>query len=104
VPFVVVVDADVDVFNLEEVVHAIVTKCHPVRGVHLRPNSPGGGLWPFLDFHERLWGQAAHLLLDCTWPVDWDPNTQIPPVISFGTSYPRELQDKVLSNWRKYGF
>ena len=104
VPFVVVVDADVDVFNLEEVVHAIVTKCHPIRGVHPRPNSPGHALFPFLDFHERPWGQGAHLLLDCTWPIDWDPNTQLPPVISFGTSYPKELQDKVLSNWGKYGF
>ena len=103
-PFVVVVDADVDVFDLREVVHAIVTKCHPIRGVHPRPNSPGHALFPFLDFHERPWGLGAHLLLDCTWPIDWDPNTQLPPVISFGTSYPKELQDKVLSNWGKYGF
>ncbi len=104
VPFVVVVDEDVDVFNLGEVVHAIVMKCHPVRGVHPQPNCPGHALWPFLNFHERHWGQASHLLLDCTWPVDWDPNIEIPAKISFGTSYPKDLQEKVVKNWGKYGF
>ena len=103
-PYIIVVDEDVDVFNLGEVIHAVVMKCHPVRGVHAQPNSPGHALWPFLNFHERHWGQAAHLLLDCTWPVDWDPNIEIPAKISFGTSYPKALQEKVVSNWGKYGF
>jgi len=104
VPFVVVVDKDVDVFNLGEVVHAIVTKCHPVRGVHSRPNTPGHGLMPFLNFEERLWGRAANLLLDCTWPVGWDPNIEIPPKASFGNIYPKEVQKKVIDNWKNYGF
>lgn len=104
VPFVMVVDADVDVFNLGEVMHAMVTKCHPVRGVHVRPNTPGHGLYPFLNFQERLWGQAANLLLDCTWPMDWDPNTEIPPKASFGNIFPSEIQEKVLKNWEEYGF
>ncbi|MDO8721592.1 MAG: UbiD family decarboxylase [Syntrophales bacterium] len=104
VPFVVVVDKDVDVFNLGEVVHAIVTKCHPVRGVHSRPNSPGHGLMPFMSFEERLWGQGANLLLDCTWPVGWDQNIEIPPKASFGNIFPKEIQEKVIANWEKYGF
>lgn len=103
-PFVVVVDADVDVFDLKEVIHAIVMRCHPVRGVHPRSNCPGHGLMPFLNSRERLWAEGAHLLLDCTWPMDWHPHTEIPPVISFGTSYPKKLQNKVLDNWGKYGF
>ncbi|EFK07621.1 putative phenylphosphate carboxylase, alpha subunit [delta proteobacterium NaphS2] len=104
VPFVIVVDEDVDVFNLGEVMHSIVQKCHPVRGVHSRPNTPGHGLYPFLNFQERLWGNAANLLLDCTWPVGWDPNIEIPPKASFGNVYPKDIQDKVVKNWKKYGF
>lgn len=104
VPFVVVVDKDVDVFNLGEVVHAIATKCHPVRGVHSRPNTPGHALYPFLNFEERLWGRAANLLLDCTWPVGWDPNIEIPPKASFGNIYPKDVQKKVVANWKNYGF
>lgn len=104
VPFVIVVDEDVDVFNLGEVVHAIVTKCHPVRGVHSRTNTPGHALMPFLSFEERLWGQGANLLLDCTWPVGWDPNIEIPPKASFGNIYPKEIQEKVINNWKNYGF
>lgn len=104
VPFVIVVDQDVDVFNIGEVVHSIVQKCHPVRGVHSRPNSPGHGLMPFMNFEERLWGRGANLLLDCTWPVGWDPNIEIPPKVSFENIYPKEVKEKVIKNWQKWGF
>jgi len=104
IPFVIVVDSDVDVFNLGEVVHALVTKCHPINGVHPRPNTPGHGLYPFLSFQERLWGKACNLLLDCTWPVEWDDNIEVPPRASFANIYPKELQEKILKGWKEYGF
>ncbi|HEU5464199.1 MAG TPA: UbiD family decarboxylase, partial [Candidatus Binatia bacterium] len=35
--FIVVVEPDVDPTNLDEVLHAIATKCHPVNGIHPVP-------------------------------------------------------------------
>ena len=102
--YIVIVDADVDPTNMDEVLHAITTKCHPVNGIHPVPHIPGFPvLLPFLPQKERLTGDAAGVIFDCTWPKDWPPET-IPVKATFENLWPRELQDKVLANWTAYGF
>ena len=32
--YIVIVEPDVDPTNMDEVLHAITTKCHPVNGIH----------------------------------------------------------------------
>ncbi len=102
--WVVVVDEDVDVSNMNEVLHALVTRCHPARGIFTVPNAPG---YPFLntfaDPHDRLIGRVAYCLFDCTWPKDWKLE-DIPVKASFDVSWPKEIQDKVLSKWKLYGY
>ncbi len=101
---VMVVDDDVDVFNLQEVLHAFATKCHPVEGVRPSDHDIGIPLWPFLSPEERQWGMGARLLLDCTWPRKWSRERDIPPRASFKEMYPKALQEKVLREWQSYGF
>jgi 4-hydroxy-3-polyprenylbenzoate decarboxylase len=101
---VIVVDADVDVTNLNQVFHALATKCHPARGIRVSENEPGIPLIPFLNLEERMWGKGASVLFDCTWPLDWPKETAVPPVCSFNEVYPSEVRDKVLANWANYGF
>ena len=36
--------------------------------------------------------------------VDWDKLNDIPSVVSFKNVYPKEIQDKVVSNWTNYGY
>ncbi len=103
-PYVIVVDEDVDPYNWNEVIHAMFTKLHPVRGIHARANTPGHPLLPYLSTYERKWGIGAQLLLDLTWPKDWDPYIDIPQKASFKDMYPVDLQKKVLANWGSYGF
>lgn len=102
-PYVVVCDEDVDPSNVDEVLHAIATKCHPTRGIMTFPQSTGNPLNPFSDLHERTYAKAPKCLLDCTWPVDW-PKEAIPKKVSFETIYPEEIKERVLSNWFQYGF
>jgi len=102
-PYCIVVDADVDVYDMGQVLHALFTKLHPIRGVHGRPG-PGHGLFPFMSLEERRWGKGAHLLLDCTWPFDWREGIERPQRAGFTTIYPKELQERVLANWKAYGF
>jgi len=102
--YIVVVDADVDPANMDEVLHAITTKCHPVNGIHPVPHIPGFPvLLPFLPPKERLLGDAAGVIFDCTWPKDWPPEI-IPVKATLENLWPKEIQDKVLGNWEKYGF
>ena len=102
--YIVIVDADVDPTNMDEVLHAITTKCHPVNDIHQVPHNPGFPvLLPFLPPKERLVGDAAGVIFDCTWPKDW-PQETIPIKATFENLWPEEVQRRVLENWESYGF
>jgi 4-hydroxy-3-polyprenylbenzoate decarboxylase len=102
--YIVVVDSDVDPSNMDEVLHAITTKCHPANGIHTVPHIPGFPVMlPFLPAKERLLGDAAGVIFDCTWPKDW-PRESIPIKATLENLWPKEIQEKVLSQWVKYGF
>lgn len=102
--YIVVVDADVDPTNMDEVLHALATKCHPVNGIHRVPHTPGFPvLLPFLPPRERLLGDAAGVIFDCTWPKDW-PADSVPIKATLENLWPKEVREKVLSKWEKYGF
>ncbi|MDP3947969.1 MAG: UbiD family decarboxylase [bacterium] len=100
---VIVVNDDIDPTNMDEVIHAFATKCHPVRGEIVIPHALSSPLTGFLDPQERTKGFGAKAIYDCTWPLDW-PADKIPPRSSFRDIYPADIQDKVLSNWAGYGF
>ncbi len=102
--YIVVVDADVDPTNMDEVLHAITTKCHPVNGIHPVNHIPGFPvLLPFLPPKERLLGDAAGVIFDCTWPKDWPPES-IPVKATLENLWPKQVRDKVLGKWKEYGF
>ncbi|TDA67187.1 MAG: UbiD family decarboxylase [Clostridia bacterium] len=103
-PFVIVVDDDVDPYNWNEIIHAMFTKLHPQRSLHARHCTPGHGLYPFLSTYERKWGIASNLLIDLTWPIDWDKNIDVPQKASVRGMYPRGLAEKVVAGWKEYGF
>ncbi|MDY6862319.1 MAG: UbiD family decarboxylase, partial [Thermodesulfobacteriota bacterium] len=103
-PYLIVVNDDIDVMDMDQVMHAVTTKCHPVRGLQVMDNTPGQALFPFLSLEERLHGKGKHVLFDCTWPLDWDPAIAVPPRASFDAIYPKDLREKVLNNWSNYGY
>ena len=99
----IVVDEDVDVFNMSEVLHAFATKCHPGRGIAYewyegRSNS----LTPFYSPEERKKLKGVSVVFDSTWPPEW-PSEIVPIKASFRTIYSPQMQEKVIKNWSKYG-
>ncbi len=103
-PFVFVVNDDVDVFNIWEVMHAMVTKCHPYRDIWRVERASAIPFMTFLNAYERQHRLGAKVYFDCTWPTDWDPVSEIPPKISFDANYSHEVKEHVLKNWENYGF
>jgi len=98
-----VVDEDVDVFNMSEVLHAFATKCHPGRGIGYEwYENRANSLTPFYSPEERKRLKGVSVVFDCTWPPEWRSDI-IPIKASFKTMYSKETQDKVLKNWKKYG-
>lgn len=100
----IVVDEDVDVFNLNEVVHALATKCHPGNGIHKFELPYNIELTPYLGDAEKKINKGTRVLFDCTWPADWSKESDIPPRVSFQEVYPEDVKQKVLDNWKSYGF
>lgn len=103
IPYIVVVDDDVNPFSLTEVFHALATKCHPNRGIIKLEHQVGTIYMPWADKHEKKYRVGAKTYFDCTWPKDWDPE-DIPKRISFSECYSPEVQQKALGKWRKYGY
>jgi len=101
---VIVLDEDVDVFDGGQVLHAFATKCHPGRGIVVdhyegRANS----LTPCYSPKERASLKGASVAFDSTWPPEWPPEI-IPIKASFKTIYSKKTQEKVIQNWKSYGF
>lgn len=99
----IVVDNETDIYNKDDVIHALSTKCHPIRGIHKFDNAPGTPLNPYASPEERKWSRGAKVLFDCTFPLDW-PKSDLPIKVDFNTVYPKEIQEKVLANWKNYGY
>lgn len=105
---IVVVDEDVNVFNFDEVLHALATKCHPLRGIETREVEPGKAniLTPCYTAEERAAQKGGVALWDCTWPPDWykHEDTDIPIKNSFQIMYPEKLKKRALRCLKKYGY
>lgn len=101
--YLVVVDSDIDPTRMDQVLWALTTRCHPQRGITTL--GPSWGIWllPFLSRYEREKGLGAQVLFDCTWPHEW-PEEEIPVTASFDEVWPQEIKEKVLRNWKAYGY
>ncbi len=100
---IIIVDDDVDPTNMQEVLHAWATKCHPVRGTTVIPQAVMTPAYPYYSPEEVHYNQGANVYYDCTYPRRW-PREHKAVRSSFADIYPKEVQEKVLANWAKYGF
>jgi phenyl-phosphate phosphatase/carboxylase subunit alpha len=101
---ILVVEDDVDIFNLGEVLHAWSTRCHSGRGTFVKyVEGSAQQLTPCYDHEERARRAGAVAAFDVTWPPSWDP-TEIPIKATFQAMYPESIKKKVLDNWKSYGF
>jgi phenylphosphate carboxylase alpha subunit len=99
----IVVDQDVDAFDMNQVIHAFATKCHPGRGITLEHyEGRGNALTPCYNADERRRLKGASVVFDATWPDDWEPEG-VPVKSAFETTYPEEVKKKVLAEWPSYG-
>jgi UbiD family decarboxylase len=101
---IMVVDADVDVFRIDQVLHAFATKCHPVRGVHVAAyEGRANTLTPCYSQDERARQAGATVAFDCTWPPDWSRETEVPVKATFDEIYAPEVRRRVMARWAELG-
>ena len=102
IPKILVVNDDVDPTNLQELVWAFATRCHPGSGEVYFNSESTSPLVAFLTSAEKYAENSTKVVYNCLPPDDWGEN--LPKRSSFAGSFPQELQQKVLTNWKAYGF
>jgi phenylphosphate carboxylase alpha subunit len=102
--YVFVVEDDIDIYNWAEVMHTFSTRCHPVTGIRVYAHGLASPVTTFLEPEDRKLGKGAQVLFDCTFPIHWERKTERPSLISFNAAYPEEIKERVLNNWKSYGY
>jgi 4-hydroxy-3-polyprenylbenzoate decarboxylase len=103
IPKVILLEDDIDATNLDEVIWAFATRCHPVTGSILFPDQPVLPLVAYLTPDERRQARATKVIYNCL-PADDVPREQMPRRSSFKHLWPPDVQAKVIDNWSRYGY
>ena len=67
--YVIVVDEDIDIFNLGDVLWALITRCDPERDIRVISRTWSGNGDPALRTEDR--GHNSRLAIDATKPWEW---------------------------------
>ena len=101
-PKAIIVRDDIDPTNLAELVWAFATRCHSDIGeIHL-PDLRHNSLEACLHTDETKTPLAPKTVYNCLFSGR-SPGAHATRS-SFKYNYPKELQDKILSNWKSYGY
>jgi 4-hydroxy-3-polyprenylbenzoate decarboxylase len=103
IPKIILLDDDVDPANLDEVVWALATRCHPERGPALFPNEPVLPLVGYLSAAERRERRSSKVIYNCLLP-DGRTGERRPKRSSFRYAWPTEVRERVVKNWKAYGY
>lgn len=103
IPKVILLGDDIDPANLDEVVWAFAARCHPQRGQFLFPDQEVLPLLTYLNSAERQSRRATTVIYHGL-PLDDGPHERLPRRSSFAHGVPREVQEKVLRDWQRYGY
>jgi 4-hydroxy-3-polyprenylbenzoate decarboxylase len=77
--FVVIVDEDIDPFDLEAVMWAVSTRCDPDRDIDVIRRMWSGPLDPIVRPGEK--GFSSRAIIDATRPWEW--RDEFPPIVEF---------------------
>lgn len=104
----IVVDDDVDLNDLNKVMVAVANRVRPGEDVQIMRGFPGGGLDPsnHPDVLARTngVGNCDKVLIDATWPLDWQPREEWGGLRHPPSCLPEEaVRERVQSRWKELG-
>jgi UbiD family decarboxylase len=94
--FVVVVDDDVDVYDMNDVLWAMTTRCDPRRDIHIVDRAWSGPLDPAIHPDHR--GFNSRCIVDATRPWEWKDRFADPVVTPEMARATRERWGWILGN------
>jgi 4-hydroxy-3-polyprenylbenzoate decarboxylase len=100
---IIVVNDDIDIIDPGQTEWAMATRLHPERGIIKYRDKIFLPYWAFLRPEERINRQGYSVVFDCTWPPAWEKEAPCRKA-SLDSLWPKDIQDRVLKNWQKYGY
>jgi len=98
---VLVVEDDVEPLDWPQIMKDWGQKCYPYRDVNFFQGSRTF-LADYTNSDEKDQPVQTKVVFDCTIPYWWD-KSWIPKRVSFETSYPPEIQERVVARWKELG-
>lgn len=99
IPKVLIVDDDIDPSDSDQVLWAFSTRCHPQRDAHFYQHQKTLPLLHYLKAAEKKDMSSTKVIFNALLP-GFDRSY----VSSFEHNVSSELQQKIITNWSKYGF
>jgi 4-hydroxy-3-polyprenylbenzoate decarboxylase len=100
---IVLIEHDIDVTNPEEVIWAFASRAHPSHGEVYFSEKAQNILPVFLEQTEKQSSKATKVIYNCLLADRFDIDKR--PIRSdFTYSWPADLREKILRNWRLYGY
>lgn len=103
IPKIILLEDDIDPANLDEVVWALATRCHPERGRLVFSNEPVLPLVGYLSPEERRSRRSTKVIYNGLPPDDMPPAHR-PKRSSFAHAWPREIQERVIRSGKDNGY
>jgi UbiD family decarboxylase len=103
VPKILLVEDDIDITDVDQVVWAFATRAHPTHGEIYFPDLPTAALSVYLDERETHSYRAGKVIHNCLLADRFDA-AERPVKGSFANGWPIDIQQRVLTNWHRYGY
>lgn len=94
---------DIDPSNINDVVWAFATRCHPEQHLIYPDEDLPLPLVGFLSGEEKKQLKCTKVIYNCLYPGTWT-REQIPIPVKFETTWPKSVQERVKESWGKYGY
>ncbi|KAI1027836.1 hypothetical protein LB503_011926 [Fusarium chuoi] len=101
---IILVGDDVDVFDWNDVMWALVTRCRPGKDEALFEEVRGHPITPYMSHgpHGNP-TQGGKVISDCLMPIEYQGKRNFREC-SFNKSYPEDIKNKVRTGWEAMGF
>ncbi|KAJ4028921.1 Ferulic acid decarboxylase 1 [Fusarium oxysporum] len=101
---IILIGDDIDVFNWNDVMWALVTRCRPGKDEALFEEVRGHPITPYMSHgpHGNP-TQGGKIVSDCLMPIEYQGKKNFREC-SFNKSYPDDIKNKVQAGWKDMGF
>jgi 3-polyprenyl-4-hydroxybenzoate decarboxylase len=100
---ILLIGDDVDVQDFKNIIWAYVTRCRPGKDEYFFEEVPGLHITPYMARGGRDPFKGGKVVSDCLFPEEYERDRRFYPV-SFETSYPEDVKEKVVADWTSMGF